>query len=153
MYTRKNAWHALKLPVCCPLVGACHRSYFTTKKRKETWSVSSRWKRYHGKGIMNMLETERLSLVDRLFGWWYRIAAPPEVSDTAPLRDRMRVRSGRLTSVIFLLAILSVFLFLIVALLNAPFVAPTLITLLAALLMGVFLNRMGKTTIAGISII
>ncbi len=139
--------------VLSPRGGPCHWSDFAAKIKKGDVVYFFHLEETPRKRNMYTMEMERLSLADRLFGWWYRIAAPPEVSDSAPLRDRMRVRSGRLTSVIFLMAILNVLFFLIVALLNAPFAAPTLIILLAALMMGVFLNRMGKTTIAGIIVI
>lgn len=105
------------------------------------------------KRTMQPIITHEVTLTDRVFGWWYRIAAPPEVPDEAPLRDRMRVRSGRLTSVIFLLEIINVLINLIVVLLDAPFAAPSLAILLAAVLVGVVLNRFGKTVIAGLLVI
>jgi hypothetical protein len=92
-------------------------------------------------------------LADRLFGWWYRIAAPPEVSDEAPLSERMLVRSGKLTSVIFLIDMIEVLLNLIVGAINTPFAVPPLAVLLIVVLIGVFLNRKGKTIIAGIIVI
>ena len=57
---------------------------------------------------MKAFTTQEVPLEDRLFGWWYRIAAPPEVPDEAPLRLRMQVRSGKLMSVVFLAEIITV---------------------------------------------
>jgi hypothetical protein len=94
---------------------------------------------------MEAITTQEVSLGDRLFGWWYRIAAPPEVSDEAPLRERIRARSGRLTSVIFLIEIIIT--------LSSLIAVPVLAVLLGVLLIGVFLNRIGKTITAGILVI
>jgi hypothetical protein len=102
---------------------------------------------------MQPLNIQEISLADRLFGWWYRIAAPPEVSDEAPLSERMLVRSGKLTSVIFLIDLIEVLLNLIVSAVNTPFAVPPLAVLLVAVLIGMILNRKGKTTIAGIIVI
>jgi hypothetical protein len=102
---------------------------------------------------MEPIITEELSLADRLFGWWYRIAAPPEVPDEAPLRERMIVRSGKLTSVIFLFQIIFFLASLIVGLLDAPFTIPATLVMLVLLSIGVILNRAGKTTVAGIFVI
>src|SRR5690349_11656888 len=102
---------------------------------------------------MQPVVTQDMSLADRLFGWWYRIAAPPEVSDEAPLRDRMRVRSGKLTSVIFLIQILVFLGNLIVTIKDAPFAVPPVAITLVLILSGVFLNRRGKTTFAGIIVL
>src|SRR5579884_2310834 len=102
---------------------------------------------------MQPLNIQETSLADRLFGWWYRIAAPPEVSDEAPLSERMLVRSGKLTSVIFLIDLVEVLLNLIVSAVNTPFAVPPLAVLLVAVLIGMILNRKGKTTIAGIIVI
>jgi hypothetical protein len=102
---------------------------------------------------MQPMETQELSLADRMFGWWYRIAAPPVVSDEAPLKDRMRVRSGRLTSVIFLVEFIFSLISLIVVLKDAPFAAPAIAILLGVIVLGMFLNRGGKTTLAGILVL
>src|SRR5579884_3560042 len=96
---------------------------------------------------------QEVSLADRMFGWWYRIAAPPEVPDEAPLRDRMRVRRGKLTSVIFLIELINTLLNLIVVLKDAPFAVPPLVVLLVTMLLGIILNRAGKTVVAGTLII
>jgi len=90
---------------------------------------------------------------DRLLGWWYRIAAPPEVSDEAPLRDRMRVRSGRLTSVIFLVEIIFSIVGLIGSVLNTPYGIPLVLVTLITLIIGTILNRRGKTILAGVIVI
>jgi hypothetical protein len=102
---------------------------------------------------MEVITTQEVSLGDRLFGWWYRIAAPPGVPDEAPLQERIRARSGRLTSVVFLIQLIFFMLSLIVALLYAPFTVPADVVIMVMLLIGVFLNRIGKTVIAGIFVI
>src|SRR5581483_2386559 len=102
---------------------------------------------------MQSIVTQEGSSADRLFGWWYRIAAPAEVSAEAPLRKRMRVRSGKLTSVIFLVEIIIVLANLIVDILDVPFAVPSLAILLTVVWVGVILNRIGKTTLAGILVL
>ena len=102
---------------------------------------------------MEAITTQEVSLGDRLFGWWYRIAAPPEVPDEAPLRERMRARSGRLTSVVFLIQLIFFVLGLVLSVLYAPFTVLTQMVVIVMLLIGVFLNRIGKTVIAGIFVI
>lgn len=102
---------------------------------------------------MQSIFDQEVSLADRIFGWWYRIAAPPEVSDDAPLRDRMRVRSGRLTSVIFLIELINILLHLLAVFRDAPYVVPGLVVLFVAVLLGTILNRAGRTIIAGILVV
>ena len=99
---------------------------------------------------MNNFSLGELSLADRVFSWWYRIAAPPEVPDSAPLHDRMRVRGGKLTSIIFLIELIVTLINLSTVISVNPSVVPGLVTLLIILVVGVFLNRAGKTTIAGV---
>lgn len=109
-------------------------------------------KRYHNHSMQPTV-TQEISLTDRLFGWWYRIAAPPEVSEEAPLHERTRVRSGRLTSVIYLIQIIFFLTSFTFSLFYAPFTAPASGISLGLLLIGIFLNRIGKTVVAGIFII
>jgi hypothetical protein len=100
-----------------------------------------------------IINQEVTTLADRMFGWWYRIAAPPEVPDEAPLRDRMRIRSGRVTSVFFLIEMINTLLNLIVVIQNDPPAIPALSILFTMLLIGTILNRFGKTTAAGILVL
>jgi hypothetical protein len=103
---------------------------------------------------MKAITTQEAPLVDRLFGWWYRIAIPPEVPDDAPLRDRMRVRSGKLTGMIILFEMLIALVTLIVVIIEKnTFDAPVIGVCLITLIIGVVLNRQGKTTAAGILVI
>lgn len=100
---------------------------------------------------MKAFITEEVTLADRLFGWWYNIAAPPEVPDDAPLRLRMRVRSGRLTSVVFLMEILIVLALIVeLGIEGRALSNPTAAMVLIPLTIGVILNRRGKTLTAGI---
>jgi len=100
---------------------------------------------------MTAFLTQEVPLADRLFGWWYRIAAPPEVPEEAPLRLRMRVRSGRLASVIFLFVILNLLGTLTVFLLVGLLVSALLVVIgFIVLLIGIILNHRGKTTTAAI---
>jgi len=99
---------------------------------------------------MKNIEMQEQTSADRLLEWWYRIAAPAEVPDEAPLRERMRVRSGRLTSVIFLFQAVFLTSSLITTIIGAPLAAPAVGITLVATIVGIFLNRVGKTTAAGI---
>jgi len=103
---------------------------------------------------MKAFLTQEVPLGDRLFGWWYRIAAPPEVPDEAPLRLRMRVRSGRLTSVVFLIEILVILALTTELLIAHDFPSmPGIIISFIVVVIGTILNHRGKTTIAGVLII
>ncbi len=103
---------------------------------------------------MKAITTQEASLGDRLFSWWYRIAAPPEVPDNAPLRDRMRVRSGKLTSMIILFEIIAALVtFIVLIIENNLFATPIVGAVLITLIIGAVLNHLGKTTIAGILLV
>src|SRR5579859_6889409 len=100
---------------------------------------------------MKAFTNQEFFLADRIFGWWYNIAAPPEVPDDAPLRLRMRVRSGRLTSVVFLMEFLIVLALIIeLGIEGRALSNPTAAMVLIPLTIGVILNRKGKTLTAGI---
>ena len=100
---------------------------------------------------MKAFTTQEVPLADRLFGWWYKIAAPPEVPDEAPLRLRMRVRSGRLMSVVFLMEFVIVIALIIeLGVEGRALSNPTAAMVLIPLTIGVILNRKGKTVTAGI---
>jgi hypothetical protein len=103
---------------------------------------------------MKDIITNEIFLGEQLFGWWYRIAAPPEVPDDAPLRNRMRVRSGKLTSMIILFEIIAALVTLIVLIIqNNLFAGPIVGIVLITLIIGMRLNRLGKTTTAGVLLI
>jgi hypothetical protein len=100
---------------------------------------------------MKSFINQEVPLADRLFGWWYNIAAPPEVPDEAPLRMRMRVRSGRLMSVVFLMEFVIVIALIIeLGVEGRALSNPTAAMVLIPLTIGVILNRKGKTVTAGI---
>jgi hypothetical protein len=118
--------------------------------KKEMWFSSYR-KSYHDEQNMKAFTTQEVALDDRLLGWWYRIAAPPEVPDEAPLRMRMRVRSGRLMSVVFLMEFAIVIALIIeLAVEGRALSNPTAAVVLIPLTLGVILNRRGKTVTAGV---
>lgn len=91
------------------------------------------------------------SSVDRMFSWWYAIAAPSAPVENVSQYTRALVRKGRFTSLILLLEFL----------INIPsfFVSsdPKLIIPLTISMfmlgVGVVLNRLGKTLTAGILVI
>jgi len=103
---------------------------------------------------MKDIITQEVFLGEKLFGWWYRIAAPPEVPDDAPLRNRMRVRSGRLTSMIILFEMIAALITLMVLIIqDNVFATPIVGMVLVTLIIGMGLNRLGKTTAAGVLLI
>ncbi len=103
---------------------------------------------------MKDIISQEIFLGEQLFGWWYRIAAPPEVPDDAPLRNRMRVRSGKLTSMIILFEIIAALITLTVLIIhNNVFATPIVGIVLITLIIGMALNRLGKTTTAGVLLI
>jgi hypothetical protein len=91
------------------------------------------------------------TFVDRLFSWWYAVAAPVAPAGDVPLSTRELVRKGRLTSLVLLIEFL----------INIPsyFVSSDpqlLIPLTISMLMlciGVVLNRLGKTMAASILVL
>jgi len=87
---------------------------------------------------------------DRLFGWWYRIAAPPEVPDDAPLHKREAVRIGKLTSLAFLIEYVYITIVVGVGLSSNRALLPILIANYVMMTIGVILNRMQKVRLAGI---
>ena len=103
---------------------------------------------------MKAITVQEASLGNQLFGWWYRIAAPPEVPDDAPLRNRMCVRSGKLTSMIILFEIIAAVVTLLVLIIQNNVFATSIVGIvLISLIIGATLNRLGKTTTAGVLLI
>jgi hypothetical protein len=86
---------------------------------------------------------------DRLFGWWYRLAAPPDISENAPLYERERVRRGKLASIIILFEVFYHFATIGVGITSNPGLLPTLIIALIVLTVAAIFNRYGKTSVAG----
>jgi hypothetical protein len=71
---------------------------------------------------MMQLHMTQESIIDRLFGWWYAIAAPQEKSKDAPLHERTFIRRSRFISLILLIEIVYhiFYLYVVVVLVNAP---------------------------------
>ena len=89
--------------------------------------------------------------VDRLFGWWYAIAAPSAPAANASPHTREVVRIGRFTSLILLLE----FIISIPAYFSSSdphLIVPLSITI-GILCVGLLLNRKGHTRAAGILIV
>lgn len=84
-------------------------------------------------------------------GWWYRIGAPPNVSNDAPLKERERVRIGKITS-------LALFIELIEMGIAGGSIAEDpnkvlpfgYLGIVIALFIALLFNRRGNTTVAGI---
>jgi hypothetical protein len=91
------------------------------------------------------------NVMDRLFGWWYAISAPPPVPEDAPLHEREFMRKAKFTSIVLLIEIIES-----LSVLGQPPYGPQLyIPLsisLSMLIIGVILNRSGKVRAAGILI-
>lgn len=89
---------------------------------------------------------------DFLFGWWYRISAPPKVLETDALHKRELVRKGKLTSIALLIGILILLPAVEVLSSNIQALIPLIINLL--ILGGaVILNRSGKIFMAGLIVV
>src|SRR5690242_7385507 len=92
------------------------------------------------------------NVMDRLFGWWYAISAPPPVPEDAPLHEREFMRKAKFTSIILLVEIIESFtVFILPENRNLTFVIPLTISV-ATLIIGVFLNRRGKVQATGVLI-
>ena len=91
-------------------------------------------------------------VMDRLFGWWYAISAPPPVPVDAPLHEREFMRKAKFTSIVLLLELIESFtVFILPENRNLTFVIPVSISV-AMLIVGVFLNRRGKVQATGVLI-
>jgi hypothetical protein len=83
--------------------------------------------------------------VDRLFGWWYAIAAPSASS------ENISVRKGKFISLVLLIEIISSLMDYLEQT-TMQLLIPLTISVFV-LFIGVFLNRIGKTFIAGILVV
>lgn len=88
------------------------------------------------------------SPTDRVLGWWYRIAAPPDVPEDAPLRDREIVRVGKLNSAALLIMFIYITIVVGVGLTSNPKLLPILIGNYIAIFVAILLNRWRKATLA-----
>jgi hypothetical protein len=86
--------------------------------------------------------------------WWYRLFAPaPPQGRLATLRERERIRRGRLASIILAVQLIGIELPVIPVVQhapNGPIVLPWLFGTIALLLCAFFFNRQGMLTVAGI---
>ena len=85
---------------------------------------------------------------DRLFSWWYRIAAPPDVPADAPLKKRESVRIGKLTSLVLLIEYIYITIVVGTGLTNNRALLTLLIANYACTTIGVVLNRLGRTRLS-----
>lgn len=89
--------------------------------------------------------------VDRMFGWWYAIAAPSAPVGRVSRHTRALVRKGRFTSLILLLEFLiSIPSFFVSS--DPKLIIPLAISMFM-LCVGIVLNRLGQTLTAGILVI
>lgn len=89
--------------------------------------------------------------VDRMFSWWYAIAAPSAPAENVSQRRRTLVRKGRFTSLVLLLELLiSIPSYFVSS--DPKLIIPLSISIFM-LCVGVILNRMGKMLAAGILVI
>ena len=86
--------------------------------------------------------------IDSMLGWWYRIAAPPDVPDDAPLREREIVRKGKLTSATLLIEFIYITSVMGVGFTNNRALLPVLIVNYVMIAMGVVFNRYRRTWLA-----
>lgn len=95
------------------------------------------------------ISSSQQNIVDRLLGWWYAIAAPPQVSEDAPLQERTFIRKSRFTSIILLIELVYhiIYLFMVISIPSA--VIPITATIIFFVI-GVILNRNGKQRAANI---
>jgi hypothetical protein len=91
------------------------------------------------------------NILDRLFGWWYAIAAPPEVSEDAPLHERTFIRKSRFTSIILLIELVYhiIYLYMVLAS-NIPAAVPPISITIVCFIIGIILNRFRKRQAANI---
>jgi hypothetical protein len=87
------------------------------------------------------------------FSWWFRLTAPKELPDNAPLADRERARRGQLISTVLFFASILFLLGTVVGVLG-PLHAIAVATgaLLLLVLISSQLNRTGYTNLAGLLI-
>jgi hypothetical protein len=86
------------------------------------------------------------NVTDRLFGWWYTIAAPPEVSKDAPLHERMFIRKSKFTSIILLIEIVYhlLYLYIVTVPIQVPAAVLPISITIGCFVIGIILNRLGK---------
>jgi hypothetical protein len=90
--------------------------------------------------------------MDRLLGWWYAIAVPPQVSEDAPLHQRTFIQKSKFTSIILLIEIIYhiLYLYVVVVLVDATDAIIPISMTITAFIVGIVLNRLGKRNIANL---
>ncbi len=98
------------------------------------------------------ISSSQQNVVDRLFSWWYAIAAAPEVSEDAPLHERTFMRRSRFTSIILLIEIVYhiLYLYIVVFVVNTPAAIPPISVTIVCFVIGIALNRLGKLRTANV---
>jgi hypothetical protein len=90
----------------------------------------------------------------RWIDWWYHRFAPhPPVGRAATLAERMKIRRGRIASIVLLIQLIGIELPVIPIVATAPnhtIVLPWLLSCIAALLVAFACNRRGYLTVAGL---
>jgi hypothetical protein len=96
-------------------------------------------------------ETSRQAGRFRALEWWYRLTAPAEPHETAPLAVREAARRGRLASTTMLfMSVVTILPMPIAFITHNPALLITLLITLAASVTSLIFNRMGKQKMAGI---
>lgn len=92
------------------------------------------------------------NIIDRLFGWWYAIAAPQARSKDASLQERAFIRKSRFISLVLLIEIVYhiFYLYVVVVLVNTPTAALPISITIGCFIIGIILNRLGKQRTASI---
>src|SRR5690349_7448624 len=83
--------------------------------------------------------------VDRLFGWWYTLAAPSTPADT------FLAHRGKFISLVLFIEMLSSLPSYFAV--SSPLLLIPLTISMMTLVIGVFLNRMGKSVAAGVLVV
>ncbi len=95
-----------------------------------------------------LTSSSRQTVLDRIFGWWYAIAAS---STSLSASGSVPIRKGKYISLVLLLEFLINIPSYFVS--SDPFLIIPLSISMVMLCIGVILNRMGKTMIAGILVV
>lgn len=85
----------------------------------------------------------------RFFGWWYALAVPRTFSETASFQEREFIRRAQFTSIVLLIQFFQALVIISIGINDRTGFIPVIISALVTLV-GLFLNRAGKTRIAGI---
>lgn len=106
----------------------------------------------HRIDAMMQLHPTQENTVDRLFGWWYALAAPPAASKDSPLHERAFIRKSRFTSIILLIEMIYhvLYLYIVVVAIHAPTAALPISITIGCFVIGIILNRFRQLRAANI---